>query len=114
MGIIINSVKVSVYNQTNGLERISAIAEKMNENISLNLDKGSKACPMISECRDIVKGIEQGDMNEAISLGALLFIYTLTFDKSSKLNSYHFKTIVPHILPILYLSNIKLTNSNSR
>ena len=47
MGIIVNTAK----NPCGGT---------FIENLVSNLDKGSKACPVISECRYISKGVTQG------------------------------------------------------
>ena len=43
-----------------------------------NLNAGSKACPIVSECRDIAQGIAQGDLNKASYNAGVLALATLS------------------------------------
>ena len=46
-------------------------------NAAANLGGGSKACPIVSECRDAGEGVAQGDLKSAAANAALLAFYLL-------------------------------------
>ena len=51
----------------------------MTENAASNLDEGSKACPVLSECRDLGQGIAERDFRKVVYNGGLLGFYAAQF-----------------------------------
>ena len=90
MGIIVNtaksiehaSSKSAIQNLNNGLNEI-CYNKSISKNIQFNLDESTKACPIINECKDIRKGIVQGDYVKAVSNGLLVGLYVLPVGNAS-------------------------------
>ena len=55
----------------------TGIVQQMGRNTALSLDKGSKTCPIISECRNLGEGVTLGDSNQFALNAGLLAVYAL-------------------------------------
>lgn len=60
-----------------GLGRVTEMAgagpiAKLARDAASNLDAGSRACPIVGECRDVGAGILQGDFQKAALAGGVL------------------------------------------
>ena len=53
-------------------------ADSLAKNSVSNLDAASKGCSVIGGCKNMVKGIAQGDYEQAVANGGLLSLYTVT------------------------------------
>ena len=62
---------------TNGSQGMAAI-KRMQSNVAGNLNFASKACPIISECRDMSQGIARGDFAQVGANVGLLGLYAST------------------------------------
>ena len=59
------------------------IINKIKNNASTNLDHGSKMCPILSECRETIDGMVQGDLKQAAANAGLLMLYNITSMESA-------------------------------
>lgn len=63
---------------TNGSNGMAAI-KRMQSNVAGNMNFASKACPIVSECRDVSQGIAKGDFVNAGANAGLLGLYASSF-----------------------------------
>ena len=68
MGVVANSVKD---------QSLTLLKETITQNLTSNLDLGSKMCPVVSEFRGLIEGITSGDRMASAFNGVLLAAYAL-------------------------------------
>ena len=68
MGVLANSVKD---------QSLTLLRETVTQNLTSNLDLGSKMCPVVSEARGLAEGIASGDRMMSALNGVLLAAYAL-------------------------------------
>ena len=80
---LVQGVGASACGLTGHVESMKSLAQ----NSLANLDIGSKSFPLISECRDVIEGIAQGDLSK-IALNAGILALTTVQGGSKKASSY--------------------------
>ena len=59
--------------------KTSSFKQSIGKNAAMNLDEGSKLCPVSGECRNVFEGISQGDLKKTMTNGGLLSLYAVPY-----------------------------------
>ena len=55
----------------------SGLTNTLAKNVASNLDAATNGCPVISEAKNMVEGVAQGDFTKAAKNGGVLGLYSL-------------------------------------
>ena len=58
------------------VKRVESITE-LGRSVQASFGAGVKICPVLSECREMGRGLVYGDLNKAVRTGGLLAFYAL-------------------------------------
>ena len=86
MGVTINSANLDIVNVRQGaldMVKKSTGMNRLSRHANHNFSQGSKALPIISECRDIGSGIVNGDFQKASFNAGSLALFSVPFLTSS-------------------------------
>ena len=82
MGVLVNAVKdVGAGLDTNSQLQLMSKSDgikQLGRSSNLNLDAGSKACLIASECRDVAKSVALTDFKKASISGGMVAFYAMS------------------------------------